>query len=242
MKEKETIIDKLGKIINIAGTAVMMNLLFLVSCLPIVTIGQAWCGLVSAIRYNIRGESWFQGYKDGFKRRFLRGTLAWCALLLVHAYFLLDLNHTVTAVFYTEGALNTAYIAPLVAAGVMYALSGMLMVSFLLLNVYIPTNVSNWIRNAVGMVFKAPLPLLCAAALFCLPVLMAWFFVDTFILIALVFIGFYFTLAALVITMVMKDTLICYLVDARADGTLLAEEGGRRGQTEPENEEEDAEE
>ena len=237
MKEKNTLLEKLGRLIELAGTAVLMNLLFLVSCLPIITIGQAWCGLISAIRYNIRGDSWFQGYKDGFKKRFLRGTIVWILLLVVQGYFLLDLNHTVYQTFYATEGFTTVYIAPMVAAGLMFALSSMLTVSFLMLNVYIPTKVGTWISNAVGMVFKAPLPLLGAAVLFAAPVILAWFWSDIFLLVALIFIGFYFTLAALVITMLLKETLIDYLIDARAEGTLLSEEGKSTTKDDKEEEE-----
>jgi hypothetical protein len=37
----------------------------------------------------------------------------------------------------------------------------------------------------------------------------------------------YFTLAAVCGTMVLKDPLIDFLIDARADGTLIAEEGSQ---------------
>ena len=64
--EKPTMLEKIGKAINYAGNTVMMNLLFLVACLPIVTIGQAWCGLLTAVRYQIRGDKWTAGFKKGF--------------------------------------------------------------------------------------------------------------------------------------------------------------------------------
>ena len=125
MKKKESTIEKINRIITMAGTAVLMNLLFIVSCLPIVTIGQAWCALLNGLRYNIRGDSWFEGYKVGFKRRFWRGTISWCVMLAINSYFLLDLNHTV---------LNNATV-PMIAAAVMFAIFGMLTVSLLMLMV-----------------------------------------------------------------------------------------------------------
>lgn len=220
-----------------AGTAVLMNLLFLVSCLPIVTIGQAWCGLTSAIRYNIRGDSWWEGYKTGFKTRFWRGTIAWIIMLAAAAYLMLDLNHAVLNGFYQEGGANTAYIAPLVGASLMFAVVGMLTVSLLMLNVYIPTSISNWIRNAVDMIFKYPLYLLAAAVLFWLPVVLGVLWFSIFYMVALIFVAAYFTLASLGCTMLLKEPLIDYLLDARANGTLLSEEGKKKEQEEPEEEE-----
>lgn len=230
--------EKIGRIINMAGTAVLMNLLFLVSCIPIVTIGQAWCGLTSAIRYNIRGDSWWEGYKAGFKNRFWRGTIAWIVMLAAAAYLLLDLNHAVLMGFYQEGGVNTAYITPLVGASVMFAVVGMLTVSLLMLNVYIPTGIGDWIRNAVNMIFKYPLYLLGAAVLFWLPAVLCVLWFSIFYLVALVFIAAYFTLAALICTMLLKEALVDYLLDARANGTLLSEEGKQRQKEDKEEDEE----
>ena len=170
MKEKETLNEKLGRVISMAGSAILMNLLFLVSCLPIVTIGQAWCGLLSAIRYNIRGEGWFAGFKKGYKTRFWRGSIVWCVMLAIDAYLLLDLHH----------AVAQEYLVPLIAACVMFALAAMVTTSFLVLNVYIPTKVGEWIRNAVDMVFKAPIALLGAAVLLWLPVILVLLFFNIF--------------------------------------------------------------
>lgn len=227
--------EKLGRIINMAGTAVLMNLLFLASCLPVVTIGQAWCALTSAIRYNIRGDSWWEGYKTGFKTRFWRGTISWVLMLAAAAYLMLDLNHAVLMGFYQESGVNTAYISPLVAASLMFAVVGMLTVSLLTLNVYIPTSIGDWIRNAVNMIFKYPLQLLAAAVLFWLPVVLGVLWFSIFYMVALIFLAAYFTLAALGCTMLLKDALVDYLLDARANGTLLAEEGKRK-EAEPEEE------
>lgn len=228
MKEENTLLEKIGKIISVAGNAILMNLLFLVSCIPIVTIGQAWCALMSAIRYNIRGEKWFTGYKVGFKTRFWRGILAWSALLVLNVHMLLDLHYA-----YAEG-----YTVQLIASAFIFSLTAMATTALLVLNVYIPTSVGNWINNAAGMVFKAPLFLFGAAALFWLPVLLVLLWFEIFYYGALVFLAIYYTLAALGTTMLLKDTLLQYLLSARADGTLLAEEGKQREEEEEEETEE----
>ena len=232
MKEKKTLIEKLGTIISVAGNAILMNLLFLVSCIPVVTIGQAWCGLMSAIRYNIRGDKWFAGFKAGFKTRFWRGTLAWCVMLLVNVHMLLDLHYA-----YAEG-----YTVQLIASTLIFSLTAMVTSALLVLNVYIPTSIGNWINNAAAMVFKAPLYLLGAAALFWLPVLLVLLWFEIFYYGALIFLAIYYTLAALGTTMLLKNTLMDYLLTARADGTLLAEEGKQRENAEEDEAEEETEE
>ena len=215
MNEPVSIIEKIGNVINRAGAAILMNLLFLVACLPVVTIGQAWCGLLSAIRYEIRGEKWFDGFKKGFKTRFWRGTISWCIMLVADAHFLLEMNH----------AWVNEYMPHMIASSIVFCLLSMMTTSLLVLNVYIPTDVGDWLHNAVNMVFKAPMQLLCAAVLFWLPVLLAMLVPNVFFLLVMVFIAAYYALAGVGITVVLKEPLVHYLLNARATGTLLAEEG-----------------
>ena len=214
--------EKLGRIINMAGTAVLMNLMFLVACIPVVTIGPAWCGLMSAVRYNIRGESWFQGFKKGFCTRFWRSLIIWCICTPVCLFFLNDLNNAV--LFADEVGVNVESIIACVIPGLFLAMAGMVTVSLLTLNVYIPTSISNWIKNGVNF-FRRPLELFVAAALFWAPLLLFRFYLVLFINVIMVFVAAYFALAAVCGTMILKDPLIDFLIDARADGTLLAEEG-----------------
>lgn len=214
--EKETLLDKITKAITIAGNFVMMNLLFLLAALPVVTMGQAWSGLVSAMRYNIRGDKWIDGFKAGYKSRFLRGTAAWCILLLFTAIMTFDMmTYSAVETFTTE------IIVRLVMSCIMFALVSGLTVAFILLNVYIPTETSQWIRNSVNMVFKAPLQLAVSGVLIWLPFLLAIFYYDIFYYCIMIFVVAYYALATLIVTILMKDTLIYYLLEARAAGTLL---------------------
>lgn len=229
MREQETMLDKVNKVLSIAGTTILMNLLFLVCCLPIVTMGQAWCALLTGIRYSIRKDSWWEGFKHGFKTRFWRGTVAWCLMLIPNVYFLLEVHYG-----YAQG-----YVVQLLSACLMLAMTTMVTAALLALNVYIPTAIGTWIRNAVNMVFKAPLMLLVAAGVFWLPVLLALLRFDLFYYGILIVVAAYFPLAGLCTTVVLKETLLDYLIDARADGTLLAEEGKQQvKKEEPEEDEE----
>lgn len=226
MTEKESAFEKISSVITIAANAVTMNALFLLACLPIVTIGAAWNGLFSAIRYNVRGEKWFEGFKYGFKNRFLRGTVAWLIMLVFTAIAILDFSLVLSA-------MN---VARLIASSLMLLLVFALNGSLILLNVYIPTNVGNWVRNAVNMVFYAPLQIFITGLLMWLPIMMAIFFPQYFWYLIMVFVVAYYILASLGITMLMKKPLIHYLVQAREQGTLLVEEGKQR-QTEKESQE-----
>jgi len=216
-KKKENLFDKFSRLITVAGTAIMMNLLFLAACIPVVTIGQAWCGLLGAIRYNIRGDSWLKGFWVGFKTRWIRGTIAWL-LGLGAALFLLN------DIF---GAMQQNAIFPMIGACVAFAVAAMLLMSALCLNVYIPTDVMTWLRNTVNLLFKGFFGLLVGAALFWAP-MVVFCLIDGLVILseaALVLICAYFALTAFVTTALMKNPLIDVLLQARADGTLTAEEG-----------------
>lgn len=220
MYEKETIIDKIGKVITKLATALIMNLTFIACCIPIVTIGQAWSGLLSALRFQIRGESWWAGFKFGFKTRFLRGTVAWLLLGGLDIIMLIDvLQYT----FGYVGGQNSIVYA--IASCIMFALTAMLTMSFLVLNVYIPTDVNTWIRNAASVLFRAPLQLLGAAAAFWMPVFLCAYLPHYFYYFIMIFVVVYFALAGLATTVLLKNVLLNLLIAARADGTLLAEEG-----------------
>lgn len=214
--EKTTWIDKIGKVISIAGNFILMNLMFLLASLPIVTMGQAWSGLLTAVRYNIRGDKWFDGFKAGFKTRFWRGTISWIIMVAIDVFFMLDMFSQIA-----QMGLDV----PTVMSCIVFAL--MIMVTFALqiLNVYVPTNIGQWLRNAVDMVFKAPVELLAAAVLFWAPFAMLWRWTGLFFYAFMIFVTVYFTLAAVAGTLALKNALVHYLLDARANGTLIADEG-----------------
>ena len=222
MQNKETFLDKLGKIVTVAGNAVLMNLLFLVACIPVVTIGQAWSGLLTAIRYNIRGDKWIHGFKFGFKKRFWRGTISWCIMLALDAYFLLQVSAT------SLNGLDT----PLIGACLVFAMLIMVTLALQMLNVYVPTDVGTWLSNATGMVFKAPIFLLISAVLFWLPAILLVIWPGIFFYSIMIYIAAYYTLAATLATFMLKSTLWESIQLARADGTLLAEEGKQKSSEE----------
>ncbi len=217
--QKASSLEKLMKLITIVGNAILMNLMFLVASIPIVTIGQAWCGLLSAVRYHIRGDKWWDGFKAGFKTRFWRGTVTWIIMLVIDIYMLMDLAQWVGAVGFD---VHT------VMASVIFALMIMITFSLQILNVYVPTDIFKWLRNAIRMVFKAPVEMLISAGLFWAPMLMLQWWHSAFFYGIMIFVAVYYAVVATGATMILKNTLIYYLLDARASGTLIADEGKNR--------------
>ncbi len=83
LKNDSKFMITLSKIID----GVILNILFLICCIPIITIGAAWTSLyyssVKVIR-NSRGYM-FKEFVRGIKDNFVLATLGWCILLVVFA-------------------------------------------------------------------------------------------------------------------------------------------------------------
>ena len=215
MGEKKTFREKFHGILDKMGTMALMNFMYLIACVPILTIGPAWNGLLTAIRYYVRGDKWFAGFKFGYKTRFYRSLFSWNIMLLPILYFLPEINHH----------WQNEQLIPLLASIFVFVLLAMFGTALQILNVYIPTRVSRWLRNAAEMIKTAPVQLAVMAVLFWLPLLLFLLAWDIFYLVLIVFIAAYFTLVALGTTLLLKTNLVDFLIDARADGELLAEEG-----------------
>lgn len=238
MQEKETLLDKLGRLVNIVANAVLMNVMFLVACLPIVTIGAAWSALFSAVRYQVRGEKWFEGFKVGYKTRFWRSLISGVIMLIPIVFVLyFDVVVPLATPEYVAN-LKGANLTRLIAACVMGLMLTGFHAALILLNVYIPTSVSNWLSNASKLFFKVPLQLALAGAIMWFPPLLALLSFTYFFYFSMVFLVAYFMLGALGITMLMKDALLDCLLDARAEGILTDE---REEESEERSDEENVE-
>lgn len=205
----ETKEPKWRKILQLTSNAVMVNFLYLLGCIPIITIGQSWCALFSAIRFAIRGDGWFAGFKEGFKTRFLRGTVAWVVTLALVVYMTLNML-----------AMVGETIPMIVIHGLFLLAVLMISTALIVINVYIPSSVAQWMRNAVNMCFAAPLHVAASSVIMWLPtVLVVLFlrfgFLDPFFFI-MVFLLIYYTLSALLTTILLKDALIRIKDDTEA--------------------------
>lgn len=197
----ETKEPKWRKILQVTSNAVMVNALFLLCCIPVVTIGQAWAGLYSAIRYAIRGDGWFSGFKAGFKTRFLRGTIAWTLCLIVIAEMVINMLAIIG-----EGVL-------MIGLNALFMLFAMMVCGALIpVNVYVPSSVSQWLKNSVNLVTYAPLQMAGVSVLMWLPVALVILFLkfglfDPFFFI-MVFLLIYFSFSTLIATILLKEPLI----------------------------------
>lgn len=203
--------SKFWKVVNLAGNAIGLNLMFIISCLPVVTIGPALCGLYSGVRYMIRGDGWFRGFRAGFTTNFIRTAIAGVLSTAFIAYVMLQFN----------GALNFSLeegnIVPAITYGIMVMIPAMLTAPLWPLNIYIPYQTADWLKTSVSLCFKVPLYTLVSAAMFLLPVVLALYFTMLAFEVLLVIIAVYFALTAFVTTLLYKDSLIALLMRYRQE-------------------------
>ncbi len=199
--------SKVMKYVNLAGTAVMLNLLFLLACVPVVTIGPALCGLYSGVRYMIRDDGPVRGFWEGFKTNFLRMTITGIVFTAIMVYFAIMIN----------GAYNTWIEHGVFRDIVVYSIPAivpmLLLTALVALNIYVPYDVTDWLRNGVNLVFKAPLWVLLSAILLVAPVVCLLWATDIFILAIVIFVGFWFAITAFVSTLLLKDGLVDLLLE-----------------------------
>ncbi len=194
--------SKFWKLINLAGNAMGANMLFILCCLPVVTIGPATCGLYSAIRYMIRKEGWFQGFKEGFCKHFLRSMIAGILCVGMMAYLVMNFNIAVN--YYTE----TGDFSAMITSAIPMLFPTLIAAALWPLNVYIPYGLQDWLKNAVNLILKAPLMVLASAILWWLPVFLILYFLQYAFAVLIVFIGVYFALTTFVSTMLLKNSLV----------------------------------
>jgi uncharacterized membrane protein YesL len=80
--------SKAMKILSKLTDLLFLNMVFIICCIPIFTIGAAQAGLYRAVVALQDPESeytWFQAFFKGFKDGFLKITIAWCLLFVLIA-------------------------------------------------------------------------------------------------------------------------------------------------------------
>jgi uncharacterized membrane protein YesL len=194
--------SKLMKFINLAGTAIMLNLIFLVACIPVVTIGPAFSGLYSGVRYMIRGDGAIRGFRDGFKTNPLRTVPAGIVMMAAVVYFVINVN---AAYNY---AMDLGDYVPLIMYGVLAMPVLMIFAAMWPLNIYIDYSAMDWLRNSVNLVVKAPHWVLLSAVVTWAPVVLFFWMPILFWAVAIIFIAAWFSMASFASTLFLKDALV----------------------------------
>lgn len=207
--EDKNIFQKLMGFLNKAGTAIMMNLLFLAASLPVVTMGAAWCGLYGAVRFTIRGDSWFNGFREGYKRHFLRNLIGWTFGVLVGGYAASKVLMGVSNILANPALVSVGVIVPLVISVVIALAAATVVAVMLPLGMYFPQlDANTWLITTWDVILHAPLRCIAVAVLMWLPLGVLLFAPDLMFMTAIAFIAVYFILAAFAATVLLKKPLL----------------------------------
>lgn len=76
-----------------AADVVCLNLLFMICCLPIVTIGASAAAFYSNMMKLVQSEESYilRGFFDAFKENFKKATLIWLIMLFLGAFLIMDI-------------------------------------------------------------------------------------------------------------------------------------------------------
>ncbi len=188
--------------VNLAGTVIMINVAFLICCLPVVTIGPATCAMYSSLRSVVRGEGWFNGFKNGMKKHFVRNALVSSVLLIMIVDMAINFNTAMG--FYLETGENLPLL--IYTAGLLPLL--MVYSALWPLDVFIPYESGmDWLKDCLRLLAKAPLQLIGVSALMLLPVALVLYIPEIGFMLMIVFLAAYYALAAFVAILLLKNPL-----------------------------------
>ena len=79
MSEKNFLNSKLYKALQFIGDLIALNFIFVITSIPIITIGASFTALYSAVGSDLSLKTYFDSYKKNFKQ----STLVWLILMLL---------------------------------------------------------------------------------------------------------------------------------------------------------------
>lgn len=195
MKNMFSYDSKLMTVLAFIGDLFIVNILYLISCAPIFTIGAAQAGLHTAMRIlqdPMDGRSVVKGYFRGFKSGFGRVTLGWLLFLLFdlilgYTFFITFMYHD-TGLFVHWGFPLAGLCASLVMQAVLPLFHSQFSCTF-----------KQLLRNTLLMSVWHPLASILTGVLMCVPLAMFLAVPDIFVEITPLFLTVYFSIASMLV-------------------------------------------
>lgn len=173
------------------------NLVFVVFCIPVFTIGSAHVALYTAIRCMQKGQPWLRTFWETFKTSLKRPTIVWVVCLPI-AYLFTGMLFTINSMG-LEGS-TPAIVCAGIVLGVVACVASM---AFLLYSRFEMT-AKELFRNSLVMIIANPIQAVLGAALVWAPVaifvLVPWLFLE----IAFYLIIIYFSVASAIFAWLMR--------------------------------------
>lgn len=193
--------SKFNQIMMTLADLIILNILYLVCCIPIFTISAAQAGLFTGIRVLLDKEddssvakAFFRGFSDGFGKSAVAGSILLVALLLMLYIFA-----NVLALYLAGNSLLPVILCGIAVVFIYMAHSilGPFHASF-------GCTVGQLIRNAFMVAFAYPLRSLAVALLTVLPLVVFLIWPHIFIGGIIAFLAMYYSAAYLLCTSLLK--------------------------------------
>ena len=195
MKNMFSYDSKLMTVLGFIGDLFIVNLLFLICCFPIFTIGAAQAGLHTAMRIlqdPEDGRSAVKGFFRGFRSGFGRITIVWLMFMVLEAVLFYSLYITFT---YRDMDLFLPWWIPLVGL----CMSVVLQSVAALFHSQFSCTFKQLLRNTLMMCVWHPLASVLTGVLMCVPLLAFLLIPDIFVSITPLFLTVYVSLASMMV-------------------------------------------
>ncbi|MBO5474447.1 MAG: DUF624 domain-containing protein [Lachnospiraceae bacterium] len=166
------------RVLNRVGDMLILNMLMLLCCLPVITIGAAYTAMHYVILKMVRGEEGYliKGFFKSFVRNFKQATILWLIMLLVIAVYVGDI-----LIFNYSGiAFPKALMIAVVAVAVILLMIAVYV--FPLLSRF-DNSIKNTMKNAALIAFANLPKTLAMVIIYALPVIIGYFSTYSYIFI-----------------------------------------------------------
>ena len=193
--------SKFNQLMMTIADLVILNILYIVCCIPVFTISAAQAGLFTGIRVMLDkdddrsvAKSFFRGFADGFGKSAIAGTI----LLVVQALSLAFVTYA--AVYYGAGNGILPLVLSIVLAVAVYTTHSILGP----FHATFGCTVWQLIRNSFFVAFAYPLRSLAVAVLTLLPVIIFMLWPQILLGGAIAFLALYYSTAYLLCNTLLK--------------------------------------
>lgn len=187
--------SKFMSILDSLANTMILNAMFLIFSIPIVTVGAAYTGLYSGCRALARKEPCFRAFFKGFKDGFKRSTIAW---LILAAVDVLAIFNLVCIVYYRDQVIEGYMPALVLGIASIVVLMSITTMVFIFYSRFECT-LGQLLKNSTLIVLSYPLRSVILAALTWLPTFLFFWnpyvFMQVFVVWLLMYFGCIGTLA-----------------------------------------------
>lgn len=185
MNKTSSAVSKVFGLIDSLACLIGLNLLFLVCCIPLITVGASLTSLYAGLRALIKKQPCFRAFFKTFGSGFVRITLAWVLMALVTAPVVFN---AATLLYYQVDGFLPALVLSVLICLVLVSIATM---AFLFYSRFECTLLQLF-KYAGTLAVSYPVRSLCIAALTWLPVVLIFLAPSVFLLLGLVWLLGYF--------------------------------------------------